>query len=145
MPCTPSLHSRRMISAAGDRAVESSTSDDDLPALILDSSEQDSSEEDAPTSGERGCVRCSLVKPEFFATLTNDEFFRARGEMDEMAAAFLPLRLEPQSRGSLHVHTAVVAELHGNVNHSSVKVVTPVDAYTYLAKCLAKGQPGAEV
>ena len=62
-------------------------SDDDLPALILDSSEQDSSEEDAPTSGVRGCVRCSLVKPEFFVTLTNDEFFRARGEMDEMDAS----------------------------------------------------------
>ena len=30
-----------MISAAGDRAVESSTSDDDLLALILDSSEED--------------------------------------------------------------------------------------------------------
>ena len=112
MPRTPSLHSRRMISAAGDRAVESSTSDDDLPALILDSSEQDSSEEDAPTSGVRGCVRCSLVKPEFFVTLTNDEFFRARGEMDEMAAAFLPPTLETQSRGSLHVHTTV-AEPHG--------------------------------
>ena len=58
--------------------------------MIFDSSEQDSSEEDAPTSGVRGCVRCSLVKPEFFVSLTTDEFFRARREMDEMAVAFLP-------------------------------------------------------
>ena len=127
--------------------MEASATDDELPSLVDDSSDEDEPVRVGASLGNPASIDASLGKPVFFVTfITVDELSCARRQ-DVMATAFAlrNLTLETQSRGNLHAH-ARMAVPHGifYAAHSRVKNVASVDVNTYVANYVAKGQSESE-
>ena len=69
-----SLHARRTIPAAGDRAVEASATDGELPSLVDDSSDEEEPVRVGASLGNPASIDASLGTPDFFVTfITVDE------------------------------------------------------------------------
>ena len=107
--------------------MEAPATDDELPALVDGSSDEDEPVLVGASPGKPDSIDASLGKPDFFVTLiTVDEFSRARRQ-DVMATAFAlrNLALETQSRGKLHTHSISYA-VRGDRAESCADISGPV-------------------